>query len=188
MAEGRDRREPLVTEIRIYFEGDDALRSGFHQFLSPIREKASEKKIRLQLIAGNATAGADFRTAEKVHSDVLNILLQDSEGSNFQVQESVFWMVQLMEAWFLADPEALESFYGKGFRRNALKQNPHVEQIPKADVLESLKQAVKETKKQRYHKTQHAPRILGSLDPTKVRKAAPNCDRLFRVLLAKLEE
>ena len=97
-------------------------------------------------------------------------------------------MVQLMEAWFLADPEALERFYGNGFRRNALRQNPQVEEIPKADVLESLKQAVKETKKQRYHKTQHAPLILESLDPIKVRKAAPNCDRLFRELLAKLDE
>jgi hypothetical protein len=54
-------------------------------------------------------------------------------------------------------------------------------------VLDSLKQATRQTQKGRYHKTQHAPRILESLDPTKVRRAAPNCDRLFRELLAKLD-
>lgn len=140
------------------------------------------------LIAGKATAEADFRTAQKEHRDALNILLKDSEGSSFQIHESVFWMVQLMEAWFLADPDALEHFYGQGFRRNALKPNPKVEEIPKDDVLDSIKEAVRKTKKERYHKTQHAPRILESLDPTKVRKAAPNCDRLFRELLAKIDE
>jgi hypothetical protein len=140
------------------------------------------------LIAGKARAEEDFRTAQKEQrQDVLNVLLRDSEGLNFAVRDSVFWMVQIMEAWFLADPEALERFYGKGFRRDALKPNPKVEEIPKDDVLESIKQATRETKKARYHKTQHAPRILELVDPAKVRAAAPNCDRLFRELQAKID-
>ena len=93
-----------------------------------------------------------------------------------------------MESWFLADPEKLASYYGNGFTNKALKPNPRVEEIPKTNVLKCLKQATKKTQKGAYHKTAHAPHILKMLDPTKVRKAAPNCDRLFRELLAKLDE
>ena len=38
-------------------------------------------------------------------------------------------MVEVMESWFLADREALGTFYGQGFRGTALPQNQHVEQI-----------------------------------------------------------
>jgi hypothetical protein len=177
----------VVTEIRIYFEGDKALRPGFHQFLSYVIEKAREQKVRFQLIAGKATAEADFQAAHDMHPDAWNILLQDSDGPNPGGKNSVCWMVQLMEAWFLADPEALERYYGGGFIRNALKQNPRVEEIPKADVLECLKEATRNTQKRHYHKTAHAPHILELLDPDKARKAAPECDRLFREILSELE-
>ena len=92
-----------------------------------------------------------------------------------------------MEAWFLADRQTLASYYGERFVSNALKPNPHVEEIPKADVLECLKQATRKTQKGAYHKTAHAPHILASLDPDKVRKAAPECDRLFSEILAELD-
>jgi hypothetical protein len=97
-------------------------------------------------------------------------------------------MVQVMESWFLADPEALTRYYREGFAINALKKNPKVEEIPKDDVLKCLKQATRKTKKRAYHKTGHAPGILELLDSNKVRKAAPHCDRLFQDLLAKIAE
>jgi hypothetical protein len=177
----------VVTEIRIYFEGDKALRPGFHQFLSYVIEKAREQKVRFQLIAGKATAEADFQAAHDMHPDAWNILLQDSDGPNPGGKNSVCWMVQLMEAWFLADPEALALYYGKDFASNALKKNRRVEEIPKADLLKCLKQATRKTQKGIYHKTAHAPRILELLDPDKVRKAAPECDRLFREILTEIE-
>ena len=169
-----------MTEIRIYFEGDKALRRGFSQFLAPIKEVASKRRVRFELVAGNATAEADSRTAQKHHRDAVNILLKDSDGPDPAPKESVYWMVQLMEAWFLADPEALAGYYRDGFMRNALKPNPRVEEIPKADVLECLKQATRKTQKGAYHKTRHAPDILALLGPDQVRKAAPNCDLLFQ--------
>ncbi len=92
-----------------------------------------------------------------------------------------------MEAWFLADPNNLEQFYGEGFRRNALSSNPQMEQIRKADVMSSLKDASKNTAKGEYHKTGHAPAILALVDAQKVRNAAPNCERLFREVLSKLD-
>jgi len=93
-----------------------------------------------------------------------------------------------MEAWFLADPEALALSYGEDFARNALRKNPRVEEILKADVVECLKQATRNTQKGAYHKTAHAPHILELLDPDKVRKPASECDRLFREILIEIEK
>ena len=84
-----------------------------------------------------------------------------------------------MEAWFLADPEALAAFYGDGFQPGALRSNPRVEEIPKDDVLESLRRASRATQKGPYHKTAHAPELLARIRADRVRAAAPNCERLF---------
>jgi predicted ATPase len=43
---------------------------------------------------------------------------------------SIFWMVQMIEAWFHADKGALQKFYGNRFKESALKKNPMVEEIP----------------------------------------------------------
>jgi hypothetical protein len=146
-----------------------------------------ERRIGFQVIPTGATPEEDYRIAQKTHKHARNILLRDSEGPKPKEKNSVFWMVQLMEAWFLADPEALKSYYGKDFASEALKKNPQVEEIPKADVLECLKQATRKTLKGAYHKTAHAPHILELLDPDKVRKAAPQCDRLFCEILTEVE-
>jgi hypothetical protein len=37
-----------------------------------------------------------------------------------------------------------------------------------------------------YHKTKHAPNLLAIIDPALVRNAAPNCDRMFRLILDAL--
>jgi hypothetical protein len=175
----------VVTEIWFYFEGAYALRAGFHKFLKEIVDRARNRRIKLHLRPCGATATEDYEIALRKHPDALNILLRDSDGSEIPnpPEEAEFWMVELMEAWFLADPEALEEYYGSPFART---YNPRVEEIPKADVLTRLKDATRHTQKGSYHKTKHAPHILERLDPTKVRNAAPNCERLFREVLAKL--
>jgi hypothetical protein len=181
----------VVKEIRLYFEGDNALKPGFHAFLREIIDKARAQRIQFHPIAANGTPAKDYETALKTHREAWNILLRDSEGPNTpdsgSRRDSEFWMVQAMETWFLADPDALDLSYGEGFKRGALKQNPKVEEIPKTDVLASLKQATAGTKKDPYHKTKHAPHILDRIDPQKVRKAAPNCERLFGTVLDKLK-
>jgi hypothetical protein len=92
-----------------------------------------------------------------------------------------------MESWFLADPDALARYYGKDFRIDALRGNPQIEEIPKADVEARLKNASRETGKRSYHKTDHAPGILALLDPDRVRHASPACKRLFDELLEILQ-
>ncbi len=192
----------MVTEIRIYFEGHPNLREGFHEFLKDVRENARNRRYRFQLVAGRGQAVRDFMKALRLHREALNVLLLDSEqpddGRLFEElsgradwrppagaqvsSEQVFWMVQLMESWFLADPRTRSQFYGHGFRGNALPSNPQVEQVPKDDVLNGLKDATRATQKGAYSKTLHAPKVLRLLDPVRVVSAAPNCRRLFENL------
>ena len=92
----------------------------------------------------------------------------------------------MMESWFHADKDALEGYYKGGFRKDALKANPNVKEIPKQDLIEGLRAATKDTTKEKYHKTRHAPALLQAIKPALARKAAPNCERLFKAVLDKL--
>ena len=88
-------------------------------------------------------------------------------------------MVQVMESWFLADPEALGSFYGQGFRPQSLPQNPKIEQVSKQDVLGRLDGATRDTTKGRYDKGRDSYEILANIDPSKVTNASPYARRLI---------
>jgi hypothetical protein len=129
----------MCTEIRIYFEGGKLLEPGFDAFFEEIKMRAKERRCGFQLIAGRSgeTACRDFEIALRTHPDAWNILLRDSEGpadanssaslcrqhSWDQVQaDSIFWMVEMMEAWFHADKEALQKFYGSGLKESALEE------------------------------------------------------------------
>src|ERR1700733_15387714 len=102
----------MVTEIRIYFEGDDALRPGFRSFLGQIAEAARSRRCRFSLIAASGTPVQDYRDGIKANPGAWNVLLRDSEEAipkpRPDMPDSVFWMVEIMESWFLADPDALE--------------------------------------------------------------------------------
>ena len=175
-------------EIRIYFEGDPALKEGFHAFFGAIVSATREQSGRIRFIAGKARARDDFRRATRVHPDAWNVLLIDSEGepdSNDRDGQT-FWMVQCMESWFLADKDTLEAYYGERFRRNALPANPDVERIPKKDVIDGLAAATRQTGKGEYHKTRHAAQLLRLIRPDRVRSAAQNCERFFAAALARL--
>lgn len=191
-----------MAEIRIYFEGHESLRQGFCAFFKEIYDLARARRWRVELIATHGTPAEDFAIANRTHRDAWNILLLDSEspdsgeltasliareGWDASHKDSIFWMVQMMEAWFHADKDALERFYGgKGFHLGALSGNPLVEQISKKDLQDGLKAATKNTKKGAYHKTKHAPGLLEEIDPNRVRRAAPHCNRFFNIVLAKL--
>jgi hypothetical protein len=182
----------VVTELRVYFEGDDRLRPGFRQFLRRLAEAARSKRCRFELIATDGTPTEDYLTGLKANPEAWNVLLLDAEDeSEAQIRkksldgcdsESIRWMVQLMEAWFLADVDGLKTLFKERLQEQALKGNPKVEEIPKADVMARLKRATSGE----YHKVKHGTKPLELIDSVKVRKAAPNCDRMFRVILTKL--
>jgi hypothetical protein len=177
----------VVNEIRIYFEGDATLIRGFSEIFKELHEKARSKSQRLRLIATGGTPDHDFAMAKKSHPNDTIFLLKDSEGPlPANSDKSVFWMVEMMESWFYADKDKLAEFYGPGFQRSSLKANPKVEEIPKRDLVNGLKAATGNTNKGAYHKTAHAPKLLERIRPELVRAAAPNCERLFDAVMARL--
>ena len=194
----------MVAEIRLYFEGDRSLRLGFNAFLKSAIDLMRQRGVRFQAVAGYSTDETirDFLDAIQDYHDAFVILLVDSDRpDNHNLVASVkslsswdthvgrgveddqiHFMVQVMESWFLADKDTLAAYYGRGFLSRRLPQNTNVEQIPKGDVITSLENATRSTSKKKYHKTRHAPDLLSVIDASRVRRAAPNCDRLFTTL------
>jgi hypothetical protein len=183
-----------VKDIHIYFEGDALLRPGFRKFFSQVIEAARKQNRSVSPIATNGTPIRDFGIAQRKSTNSINLLVLDSEqqldGTALRHQQAagfppdrIFWMVELMESWFLADREAVKRYYNdERFQESSLPANAQVEKIPKKDVLDGLKEATRRTQKGRYHKTKHAPGILETINPDKVTASAPQCRRLFDVL------
>ena len=91
-------------------------------------------------------------------------------------------MVELMESWFLGDPEKLAAYFGGNFNAGAVPRRP-VEDIPKKEVLVALDRAVKDTPKKKYLKARDSKELLRYIRLDIVRNApAPNCDGLLRRL------
>lgn len=94
--------------------------------------------------------------------------------------EHLHFMVECMEAWFFADIQCLEDYFGKEI---GIKASPNIETIVKAD--RKLKEATRRSKKGCYDKGTHSFDLLGQIDPGKVRDASPYARRLIETLLAQ---
>ena len=205
----------MSREIRIHVEGGgDAretkqdLRRGFGEFLSELRDKAREERICWTIVAcGSKRKTLDFfDTAIKQHPDAFNVVLVDSDGpvtgkrlehlrdhDQLEVlgvhEEQCHLMVQIMEAWFLCDPETLKEYYGQGFRERPIPKTTDVEQIDRDEVKSILREATRGTKtKGEYHKTRHAPEILERIDASKVRNRSHHCRLLFDTIEDSFQE
>lgn len=193
-----------MRRVRIFVEGGGegaqnraALRNGFRSFF-----ERSGSRCEVVVCGRRDAAFKSWKAALSSEPESFNVLLVDSEGSvsegtplsrhlaksdpSWQLppggEGSCHLMVQMMEAWFLADPEALTAYYGQYFGAKALPSRPNVEQIAKADVERSVKEATKRTRKGEYHKIRHGAELLARIDPEKVRKRAPHCERLLATL------
>ena len=192
-----------MVKTRVYVEGggrkalNRECRKGFGEFLAKAGVAPGTVEVEACGPRGNAykTFSAD------AHRGLSAILLVDAESSVTalspwqHLQANDGWnrprgatdgqrhlMVQVMESWFLTDPDTLESFYGRDFRKQALPGNPNVEDVPKQDVLHGLVQATRYTGKGKYSKGKHSFGILERLDPAKVRKSSPHADRFIQAV------
>ena len=85
--------------------------------------------------------------------------------------EHVYLMVECMEAWILADPEALKTFYNDP--KPCLSEREIPAQAPtglgKTRVYEALKQATRNcSSKGEYHKGNHSFKLLELVNPATV--------------------
>ena len=85
----------------------------------------------------------------------------------------VHLMVQCMEAWIVADPDALEAFYKANFKRDKLPKRADLEEEPKSDIYAKLERATEDTQKGKYGKIKHASKLLEKIDPDQVAKRCP---------------
>jgi len=204
----------MVTEIRLYVEGGGdrsdgraLIREGFGDFLDSARRLARRRRIRWSVTAcGGRNAAFDaFKDALESHPEAFIVLLVDSEspvtGNPWEhlrtrdqwdppgvPDEHCHLMVQMVEAWLVADPDVLAKYYGQGFHRNSLPRRDDVEAIPKDQLLQSLGRATADTKKKGYAKIRHCADLLGLLNQDRVRQRAHHCDLLFKTLEARLRE
>lgn len=204
----------MVNEIRIYVEGGGdqrsgkaAVQEGFSKFLSPLKDKARERRIRWNVIAcGPRNAAFEaFKIALRIHREAFNVLLVDAEGPVSQppsdhLRQRDGWtmpgvsddncqlMVQIMEAWLISDLVTLANYYGHLFNLSPIPKQEDIEPIEKTALMSALKVATQNTQKGEYHKIRHGPKILGLIDSGKVRNRARHCDRLFSILERKITE
>lgn len=184
------------------------LQRGFDAFLKELKELANAKKIRLQIIPSGSTDETydQFILAVENSPQSFNLLLVDSDEAVADNQtarvflqnkhkkwrlehvddEQCHLMVQIMESWFIADVDALKTYYGQGFKESVIPQNQNVEEIAKKTVEKSLKDATAKTKKGRYHKIKHGGDLLERVEAKKVRQAAHFCEILFQVITKKI--
>jgi hypothetical protein len=195
------------VSVKIYVEGggdnEDTItrcRQGFADYCA----NAAPQKRRPRIVP----CGGQDQTFDKFKTSVqasdagdLCVLLVDSEGpvgANTPLaylsgrdkrefpqlrEHQVFLMVQAMEAWFLADREALAEFYDGRFLAKSLRGSAtDVESIRKDDLEPCLKHASRPTQKGEYHKTKHGFALLASIDPSKVEAGSPHAASFHRFL------
>ena len=200
--------------IKLYVEGggdhNDALRTACREGFSKLLDKASlgGRMPRIVACGSRTEAFKKFCIAVRnAGADEFMCLLVDSEDPvednaspwaflrarqadqwtrpSAATDENAHLMVQCMEAWFLADLDAVERFFGQGFRRNAVPNRADVEKIPKRDLFTALDGATGACTA-RYRKGRLSFELLARLDPEKV-AASPYARRLIETLRRKAQ-
>ena len=191
-------------KVKLYIEGggdgqlhDTLFRQAWRRFF----EAAGLGGKLPQVVRGGGRAQTFDAFATAVRSSVgqqVSLLLVDSEGpvdadrtarrhlearDNWQppsgaADDQVFLMVQLMETWFLADRELLETYFGGSLRGKHLPEWPDLESVPKRTVLAALEKATAGCAR-RYSKGKVSYELLGRLSPKRVETACPHANALL---------
>ncbi len=87
-----------------------------------------------------------------------------------------------MEAWFLADPDALSTYFGSHFDKSKLPPANQAENTEKNGINRALMNAVQKTPAKEYKKIRDGAKLLEKIDPAVVRTHCKWCDRFFNTL------
>ena len=194
-----------MSGVAIYMEGGGdrrdakaAIRQGMDRLLQPLKDAARARALHWKLVpcGGRDEAFRRFRDAVGNGDDAIVVLLVDAErpvsgaphlhlqswdewNMDFADEDMIHLMVQTMETWMAADPDALSRYYGQNFNGNVLPRRTNLEEVAKADIERALKRATEHTQKGRYHKVKHASDLLKQIDVERVKARCPHCARLF---------
>ena len=192
MEHGGNRGESVVR-VSIYIEGggdsaklNQIFRTGWRDFFT---SAGLTGRLPAVVRCGDrANAFRRFSVAlREVGDNELPVLLVDSEGPVKEdqsawehLQHSDGWrqpaladdhqaylMVQAMEAWLMADWDALREYFGRGFNENRLPGQSDPELIPHNSLESTLKDASSGCGRQ-YAKGTVSFEILGRVDASKV--------------------
>ena len=208
--------------VKIYVEGGGVgersiknCREGFRRFF----ERLLQGKGRVKVVAcgGREDTFKAFKLAhENRKPDHYAILLVDSEGPvethgspwdylkamdkwekpETSEDDQAHLMVQCMEAWFMADREAVVEYFDEGVKIAHLpaSDNEDIEGISKEKIAAALGKAARKvrkargTEKQGYDKVQDGFSLLALINPDKVCKASKHAHRLRETLKRKLPD
>lgn len=183
-----------MAECVIFIEGsrrtdNGDLRNGFGRLL----RQANPRRMP-SLVMCDDTHGAirKFQAeVDKPKSAFQRILLLvDLDGPNdsraawlaakglTQHEAQIFFMVQKMEAWFLAQPAVIQEFYRPALAHALPATAP--EQVPHPDRV--LEHCTSGNRKGRYHKTGHGALLLAQLQLPDLRVAFADVARLLEAL------
>lgn len=197
-----------VPKIVIYLEGGGSkemrgqLRLAMRRFLRGAFA-GSRASVRIEVCGPRSEAFKQFRAARSA-GKAARFLLIDSEGPvdwdqdtavrflarqdkwdlGFAEDDRVHLMVQFMETWIVADPNALAGYFGRGFREKSLPSATDLESVSKSVVFRALAAATAQTGKANYRKGRDSAELIRRVDPVLARARCRGCERLFRALAA----
>jgi Domain of unknown function (DUF4276) len=166
------------------------LRQGFTKLL----EKRIEGNLpRINLGGGKSHTIRKF-LKNKLEADTFMLLVdldgpeeekeQDmKENGLHSKKETVFYMVQEMETWFLSQPDMLDSFFGvdhKGKKVSDKLSKRKVTDI--SDPKAELKNATKDSKRGEYHEIKHGVELLKLLDAKQLEGSFVDFSNLIELL------
>jgi hypothetical protein len=198
----------VIKGVRVYVEGGGDVRSqqarlrlGFANLFKSLLGGLPQPKVIA--CGGRSKAFEDFKDGLRKHADSLCLLLVDSEAPVAEGASSwehvrqrvgdgwvrpevagddqLFFMAQAMEAWLIADVEALTKFYGQKFRAQDIPTRANVEEVPKRDLFDGLARATRETRTA-YCKSDGLV-LIGKISAAKVReRSAVHAEKFFERL------
>ena len=196
-------------QVCVYVEGGGDTRSGDLATdckigFSALFEKATGRRLKIVPCGGRGEAYKAFAIAVKQGKHDLAILLVDSEelvgagGAWAHLQRRDRWapleapahlMVACMEAWLLADRDALRAHFGDAFDEGRLPKWPKLWDVNKDALYDALENATKDRDRKRggpYGKGRDSFKILARVDPKKL-EACPHAKALFDDLRSRFE-
>lgn len=187
---------------------DGAFRESWRQFLQPLADLAKNRRIRFRCVSGGSGATTFDKFAKPLpeQAGALRILLIDSEGPvndvarpwgalpqltrpQWATDGHCYLIVQCVETWLLADPDALRAHYDRPkpcFRPDRIRAWPALERIPKSTVQTALEEATAGCGAKAYG---HADGnlLIAIVDRQKLMNL-PSVARLFRDFGTKIAE